>query len=111
VEIDEKAAGVCTARQADEFLHVAQEALANVRKHASAHHVTIQFGFYEGLLQLRIEDDGVGMNPDTARRAQGNGLRNMRARARGLHGEFRLESAPGAGTRLSVTAPIEKREG
>lgn len=111
VEIDERAATVCTARQADEFLHVAQEALANVRKHASAHHVTIQFGFYEGLLQLCIEDDGVGMDPDAARRAQGNGLRNMRARARGLHGEFRLESAPGGGARLSVTAPIEKREG
>ncbi|MFO7632353.1 MAG: GAF domain-containing sensor histidine kinase [Caldilinea sp.] len=109
--IDEQAATVCTARQADEFLHIAQEALANVRKHAAAHQVMIQFGFDEGLLQLSIQDDGAGMVPAVARQSQGNGLRNMRSRARGLHGEFRLEAAPGAGARLAVTAPIEKREG
>jgi signal transduction histidine kinase len=109
--IDEQAATVCTARQADEFLHIAQEALANVRKHAGASQVTIQFGFDEGLLQLNVKDDGAGMSPMAVRNSQGNGLRNMRSRARGLHGEFRFETAPGAGASFAVTAPIEKREG
>lgn len=110
LQVDDQAATVCTARQADEFLHIAQEALANVRKHATAAAVKLQFGFEEGLLQLAIQDDGAGMDPVQARRSQGNGLRNMRARARALHGEFRLETAPGAGARLFVTAPIEKRD-
>ncbi len=111
LSIDEQAAAICTTHQADEFLHIAQEALTNVRKHASASQVTIQFGFDEGLLQLSVRDDGAGLSPSTAQHGQGNGLRNMRSRARGLHGEFRLESTPGAGARLAVTAPIEKREG
>lgn len=110
LQVDEQAATVCTARQADEFLHIAQEALANVRKHATAGAAKLHFGFEEGLLQLTIQDDGAGMDPAQVRHSQGNGLRNMRSRARALHGEFRLETAPGAGVRLFVTAPIEKRD-
>lgn len=109
VEIDDKAATVCSARQADEFLHIAQEALANVRRHAAASQVMIRFGFEEGLLHLSVQDDGAGMDADALQR-QGNGLRNMRSRARGMHGEFRLHTAPGAGASIAVTAPIEKRE-
>ena len=111
VTIDDQAATVCSARQADEFLHIAQEALANVRKHASASHVTIRFGFEEGLLQLSVQDDGAGMDAAEARKSQGNGLRNMRARARGMHGEFRIHTAPNTGACVAVLAPIEKREG
>ncbi len=110
LRVDEQAATVCTARQADEFLHIAQEAISNVRKHAAARVVRMHYGFVEGLLQLSIQDDGAGMEPAQAQRTYGNGLRNMRSRARALHGEFRLETAPGAGVRLIVTAPIEKRE-
>lgn len=111
VAIDEQAAAICSPRQVDEFLHIAQEALANVRKHAAASQVAIYFGFEEGLLQLSVQDDGAGMDATDARQSQGNGLRNMRARARSMHGEFRLQTAPGAGARVAVTAPIEKREG
>lgn len=110
LQVNDQAATVCTARQADEFLHIAQEALANVRKHADASAVKLRFGFEEGLLQLAIQDDGAGIEPEQAHHSQGNGLRNMRSRARALHGEFRLETAPGAGARLFVTAPIEKRD-
>lgn len=79
LRVNEQAAIVFTARQADEFLHIAQEALANIRKHAAAHAVKLQFGFEEGLLQLSIQDDGVGMDPAQARRSPGNGLRNLRS--------------------------------
>ena len=69
----------------------------------------MQFGFEEGLLQLSIQDDGVGMDPAQARRSPGNGLRNLRSRARALHGECRWETARGAGASLVVTAPVEQR--
>jgi len=107
--VDGQAATACSARQADEFLHVAQEALANVRKHADATAVRLQFGFNEGLLQLCIEDNGAGLTKSRTAHGYGNGLRNMRERARALHGEFRLEGANEGGVRVVVTAPIEKR--
>ncbi|MBK8049038.1 MAG: GAF domain-containing sensor histidine kinase [Anaerolineales bacterium] len=109
LELDGQAATVCTARQADEFLHIAQEALANIRKYADAKHIVMRFVFAEGMLQMAIVDDGIGISPTVVRQATGNGLRNMRERARALHGEFRIESKPGSGTQIIVTAPIEKR--
>lgn len=109
LQVDGQAANACSARQADEFLHVAQEALANVRKHAGATSVRLQFGFNEGLLQLNVEDNGAGLTKSRTPHGYGNGLRNMRERARALHGEFRLEAAGEGGVRVVVTAPIEKR--
>ncbi len=107
--LDEQATAACSPRQANEFLHIAQEALANVCRHAAARRVSLGFAFQEGLLQLRVVDDGVGLAQVDER--AGQGLRNMRVRARGLHGEFRLSAAPGGGVCLSVTAPIEAHLG
>jgi signal transduction histidine kinase len=110
LKVDPQAAAACTARQADEFLHIAQEALANIRKHADATTIQMRFQFSDGLLQMVIQDDGSGFDPVLARTSFGNGLRNMRERARALHGEFRLDSHPGEGTQVIVMAPIEKRD-
>jgi signal transduction histidine kinase len=110
LNVDPQAAAACTARQANEFLHIAQEALANIRKHADATTIQMRFEFSDGLLQMSIRDDGAGFEPSQARMGRGNGLRNMRERARALHGEFRTESRPGDGTQIIVTAPIEKRD-
>jgi signal transduction histidine kinase len=110
LNVDGQAAAACTARQANEFLHIAQEALANIRKHAEATTIQMRFQFSDGLLQMSIQDDGVGFEQAQARQGRGNGLRNMRERARALHGEFRAESRRGAGTEIAVTAPIEKRD-
>ncbi len=110
LNVDPQAAAACTARQANEFLHIAQEALANIRKHAEATTIQMRFQFSDGLLQMTIQDDGVGFEQAQARLSRGNGLRNMRERARALHGEFRSESRPGSGAQIVVTAPIEKRD-
>lgn len=109
LRVDPQAAAACTARQADEFLHIAQEALANIRKHAEATTIQMRFQFSDGLLQMVVQDDGKGFDLSLARGSRGNGLRNMRERARALHGEFRLESRPGGGSQAIVLAPIEKR--
>lgn len=108
--VEPEAAAACTARQADEFLHIAQEALANVRKHARATAVVLEFGFNEGLLQMSIQDDGVGLEMAQARHAVGNGLRNMRERVRALNGQLRIDGTPGKGTHIVIQAPIEKRD-
>ena len=83
--------------------------MANIRKHSEATTIAMSFQFSDGLLQMRISDDGSGIDPAQARLSGGNGLRNMRDRARALHGEFRMETKLGQGTQIVVMAPIEKR--
>jgi signal transduction histidine kinase len=80
----------------------AQEALANVGRHARAKHVTVSLGVEGRRLELTVEDDGAGFDPITA--PKGMGLDNMTARAAVLNGSFMLTSAPGRGTtvRFSV---------
>jgi signal transduction histidine kinase len=87
------------------FFRIAQEALTNIAKHAHARHVRIALSAPADRLELRIEDDGGGFN-EGASRSAGNGLRNMRERADAVRASFGIASAPGAGTRLTVSAPL-----
>jgi two-component system, NarL family, sensor histidine kinase DegS len=59
-------------------------------------------------LELRIEDDGIGFDPEgMLLSSQGNfGLMGMRERVERLEGEFNLDSRPGQGTKLKFTIPL-----
>lgn len=87
---------------------VVQEALNNINKHARAKTVTIRFQTSKKSIKCAIEDDGVGFHADgrgprTARR--GLGLLGMREKLQALGGGFKIESAPGEGTKLLITVP------
>ena len=84
------------------LLRSAQEALANVRKHAGAATVTLELVRTEGEVRLEVVDDGRGLPQGTL---EGNGLRGMRERARGGGGSMRVDARPTGGTRLEVTLP------
>jgi signal transduction histidine kinase len=58
-------------------------------------------------VRVTVQDDGVGFDAAHPRGA-GQGLRNMRERARRLHGDLAIESAPGRGTRITVAVPTEE---
>jgi signal transduction histidine kinase len=97
-----------------QLLRIIQEALANIRKHASARHAWITFSKPErDRLELVIGDDGQGFDPDampqTSRKSFG--LASMRERAESLGGELKLESQPGLGTRVIVAIPLKGRKG
>jgi signal transduction histidine kinase len=80
------------------------EALTNVRKHADAAHVDIELAFRdEGLVQLRVKDDGKGGAEETA--GAGFGLRGIRERAEQLKGRASYRMAPNEGFTLSVELP------
>src|SRR6266508_2539227 len=84
---------------------VTQESLANVGKHARAAHVHISLGADNGLVHLRISDDGVGFDPSRAPRlaAEGHfGLAGMRERVEMVGGRLLVESHPGQGTTIGV---------
>jgi signal transduction histidine kinase len=87
-------------------LRVAQEALANVRKHAKAASVTLWLTYGADGLTLTVEDDGVGM-PASSGRQGGFGMRSMRDRVELVGGELTITSAPGAGTRVEAEVPYE----
>ncbi len=82
---------------------VAQEALANIGRHARASHVRVDLGTTDGNVRLAIEDDGSGFDPNQGSR--GMGIANMRARADELGGTFELLARPGGGTSVSLSVP------
>jgi len=93
---------------------IVQEALNNVQKHARASRVKIRIAREDGVIVLKIEDDGRGFAVDgraRGRRKPGFGLVNMKERAAFLGGTFEIESGPGAGTRLTVRLPSASTDG
>jgi signal transduction histidine kinase len=86
------------------LLRVAQEALANAGKHASATRVGLTLSYMEDVVALDVRDDGAGFTPGPAR-SSGFGLVAMRQRVTRLAGDFQIETAPGQGTGISATVP------
>jgi len=101
------------AEQAEQLRQVVHEAFSNILRHARAANVSARLTFARERLQLEIADDGIGFNPDDAAGAEGQGraqgLGNMRKRAELLGAQLDLQSAPGQGTRLSLTMPVATR--
>ena len=83
-----------------EVFRIVQEGLANVRKHAGARHAEVWIGQRLGRRIVSVSDDGVGFDGGEA--AAGQGLENMRLRAKTIDGGFELRSRPGSGTALEV---------
>jgi signal transduction histidine kinase len=79
---------------------IVQEALQNVLKYAEATEVTIALSSRGAQTLLHITDNGKGFNVDEA--TQGNGLRNMRKRARTMGGEVQVTSVIEQGTTILV---------
>jgi signal transduction histidine kinase len=88
------------------LLRGAQEALANVRRHASATAVVLRVSRERAgesaQVSVRVEDDGIGFDPASA---PGVGLAGLRDRAEEVGGAVDVVSAPGRGTRVTVRVP------
>ena len=84
---------------------VAQEALNNVREHAQAAYVRLDLMIAPPTIELRIEDNGRGFDQRSIERNR-YGITGMNERVKLLGGELRVESAPGAGTRVRVVVPF-----
>lgn len=88
---------------------IAQEALANVRKHARARHVACSVSAVDDGILTRIVDDGVGFTDDRAGSAWGHlGLVSMRERAEMAGGWLRITSSEGKGCTVEYWIPDAK---
>jgi signal transduction histidine kinase len=98
------------------LLRIAQEALANVRKHAGASEVALTLTYLDDATRLDVRDDGVGFEPMSAGRvrngwqAGGFGLTSMRERLESQGGTLMIESTPGGGTTIAATLPRQASE-
>lgn len=86
------------------------ELLINVAKHSRAHQVEITTERDGGRIRVVVEDNGVGWEPAEVRsrwgKNEGFGLFSIRERLKHVDGRIDVESRPGIGTRISVTAPL-----
>jgi signal transduction histidine kinase len=86
------------------ILRTAQEALSNVRRHASAAHVDLTLTYDDPeRVVLTVSDDGLGFDRDGLR--AGFGLDGVEARAAEVGGEVEVLSEPGSGTTLRLVVP------
>jgi NarL family two-component system sensor histidine kinase LiaS len=90
------------------LFRVAQEALANVRRHSGANQVELILETTHTRVTLTIHDDGCGFDVDQVQ-GHGFGLGNMVERIQSLQGEFTLKSGTGQGTMLTARIPLEPR--
>ena len=92
----------------EQLYRTAQEALANVIKHANASHARIRLfrtAATPPSVRLEISDDGTGF--DSARSRPGHlGLTTMQQRVEGLGGSLEVRSTPGSGTRVQALVPL-----
>jgi signal transduction histidine kinase len=90
------------------LLRIAQEAVTNTIKHATAGKIWIKLRIGARKLYMGIADNGSGFAaPDMFSGAGGHfGLIGMRERAERLGGELHLQTSPGAGTQVEVTVPL-----
>lgn len=110
VKLDDRCTREIPVEARTVMYRIAQEALANIRKHAGASQVRVVVAERKGGVALRVRDDGRGFDPARTPddRAGHLGLVSMRERAELAGGRFRVTSAPDAGTTVDVWVPVEE---
>src|SRR3990172_217074 len=99
------AAAVLPPASEVQLIRIVQEGLANVKKHARGAQVWLSVEAGHRWVRVVLRDDGPGFDPAVAAAGGRFGLQTMKERAEGIGGTLELESRPGAGTRLEITAP------
>src|SRR5581483_10007398 len=93
----------------ENLLRIGQEAVTNVVKHSGATLATIRLGFAPENVTLAVKDNGSGLQPEklAANGANHFGLVGMAERSKRLGGRFSVMSAPGEGTTVMVSVPLD----
>lgn len=91
----------------------ARELLLNAGKHAQAKNVIIRIDRVDTSVRMVIEDDGKGFDVSQLERntrREGFGLFSIRERLTHVGGRFAIESHPGAGTKVTLIAPLNREQ-
>jgi ligand-binding sensor domain-containing protein len=83
------------------FYLIFKETLNNLVKYSNAKRVLITLSHHSNTITLIIRDDGLGF--DTSKKYNGNGLTNIRKRAKEINAQLNIESGEGIGTNIQLT--------
>ncbi len=89
---------------------IIQELLQNVIKHAQASEVYIQLNFDNNLLNIVLEDNGIGMDMNTTEQSLGMGLKSIRSRLSSLQGRMEIDSSQ-EGTSINIEFDLGQQVG
>jgi signal transduction histidine kinase len=96
--------------QTVEILHIVQESLSNIRKHARATTVDVGLSGTGDYLTVTITDDGIGLTPERIQSSAGNGLHNMQERALELKGKIEFSNPEKGGTQVVLKVPTRQNK-
>ena len=94
-----------------DLFRIVQESLGNITRHAGAQGVHLSLRADADLLQIVVQDDGIGFDPAEQRRHRHFGLFGMQERALRLGARLSIDSQPGRGCRIRLELPWPKRSG
>lgn len=97
---------VLPAALSDALFRIGQEAIANSVRHAQPTRISIAINYNDSDVQLTVEDNGIGF--EIGHESAGFGLQGIQRRTRVISGVAQITSSPGAGTRVTVTAPVPR---
>ena len=83
-----------------------QELLTNAVKHAQATEITINLTHHQDSLNIIIEDNGKGFNPNSVKKNESMGLHNIEKKVAQLGGNLSIDSAPEKGTTILIDLPL-----
>jgi signal transduction histidine kinase len=102
LHVEQKALENLPGETSQNLLQIAQEALANVAKHAQASRVWLTVRNMDDRVYLQIIDNGRGFDLERQPELLGHGLSNMEQRARQIGGEFDIVTSPDEGTTITI---------
>ncbi len=93
------------------IFYIVEEAVGNARKHSQARHIWVRLHENANELVAEVRDDGVGFEVQTMQASYDKrgslGMLNMSERAQLINGTLAVASAPGQGTRVTLTMPLK----
>ncbi|MEL6657185.1 MAG: tetratricopeptide repeat protein [Bacteroidota bacterium] len=89
-----------------EIYRILQELSSNTMKHAQAKILTIQLNKFKDVLNVIVEDDGIGFMKSEIKDKSGMGLHNVQSRVINLKGKILIDSVKGRGTSVSIDLPL-----
>lgn len=108
IELKEETEAQLDSPEASMHLYrIAQEAVANAVRHGGAKQITIFLHITRSGLEMKIDDDGCGMNLGAPPGGDGMGLRTMRYRAEIMGAHLEIKPRPAGGTSVCCTLPLE----
>ena len=87
---------------------IIQELVSNILKHAKATKINIQLNQFKEVINIIVQDNGIGFDEDKVKEKDGMGLKSIRSRVYNLHGSIIIDTGKGSGTTVTIDIPREK---